>query len=137
MNKNTIIATIVGAVLLFVLGYVIWGMLLVDFFAANAGTATNVARETPVMWAQILGCVLYGAAITLAIQGKGETADVMAGLTTGAIVGLLIWGTADFTLFSINHVNNLTATIADVVLEVVRGGITGAVVALTLSKVKA
>jgi uncharacterized membrane protein len=137
MNKNAIIATVVGTVVLFVLGYVIWGMVFVDFFEANVGAATNVAREAPIIWAQILGCVLYGAAITLAIQGKGESADVMAGLTTGAIVGVLIWGTADITLFSINQVNNLTGTIVDIVLEAVRGGITGAVVALTLSKVKA
>ena len=136
MDKNTIITTVVGAVVLFVLGFVFWGMLFVDFFEANAGAATNVMRETPVLWAQFLGCLLYGAAIAITVRGHGASVTVMSGLTTGAIAGLLIWGTADFTLYSIAQINNLTATIADTVLEVVRGGITGVVAAFTLSKLK-
>lgn len=137
MNKNTVIAIVVGAVLLFALGYLIWGMLFVDFFAANAGMASDVDRAAPILWAQAVGSLLYGAAIVLAIQGKGGSVNLMGGLTTGAIVGLLVWGTADFTMFSITQVSNLTATIADTVLEMVRAGITGALVAVTLSKVPA
>jgi hypothetical protein len=137
MNKSTIIGSVAGAVALIILGYVIWAMLFVDFFAANAGVASNVGREVPIMWAQIVGALLYGAAIAHAISAGGGSTDVMGGLKAGAIVGLLIWGTADFTLFSINQVSNLTATIADVVLETIRGGIAGALVGLVMSKIKA
>jgi hypothetical protein len=136
MNKNTVIGTVVGAIALQVLGFVIFAMLLADFFEVNSGSASGVAREVQVIWAQLVGAVLYAAAITLAIQAKGSAA-VMDGLKAGAIVGLLIWGTADFTLYSLQNVNNLTATIVDTLLEVVRGGIVGALIALTMSKLKA
>jgi hypothetical protein len=135
MNKNTIIGVVVGTVVLYALGYVIWVMLFADFFEANAGAATNVSREMPIIWAQIVGSALYAIALTLAIQGTPGT--VMDGLKTGALVGILIWGTADFTLYGITQMNTLTAAIADTILEGVRGGIVGAIIAITLSKLKA
>lgn len=135
MNKNLVIGSVVGAIVLFALGFVIWGMLAADFFAANEGSATGVNREAPILWAQGLGCLIYGVALTLAIQSKGSSASVVDGLTAGALVGVLIWGTADFTLYSVQDVSTLAGTIVDTILEGIRGGIAGAIVALTLSKI--
>ena len=38
------IGTLVGGLVLFFLGYLIFGILFADFFAANAGTATGVPK---------------------------------------------------------------------------------------------
>jgi hypothetical protein len=52
----------------------------------------------------------------------------------GATVGFLIWLCADFTLYGISNINTLTLAIVDPLVELVRGGITGAAVALLLRK---
>jgi hypothetical protein len=57
------------------------------------------------------------------------------GLKIGAVVGALLWGTADFIIFGVTNIDTLTGAVADTILEGVRGGITGGVIAAVLSKV--
>ena len=133
--KRFIIGTVVGGITLLVLGYVIWNMLFVDFFAANAGSATGVVKDPQVIWALALGQLCYAALLTLAIGTRAGSATIVEGLKIGAIVGGLMWFTVDFTLYAVWNVSNLTAAISDSVLELIRAGISGAVIALVLEKV--
>ena len=131
--KRISIGTLVGLIVLYALGFVFWEMLFADFFAANSGTATGVDREAPILWALILGTLLYAELITLGLESRGAT-SLADGAMVGAVVGFLVWGTADLIIFSLTNLGTLTSTIADIVLEAVRGGIAGAVIALVLSK---
>lgn len=132
--KQWVIGTVVGGVVVYVLGYVIWNVLLADFFAANAGTATGVDRAEQIVWAVAVGSLTYAALLMYALAPRAGSLNVAGGATTGAIVGLLLWATADFTLYGVENVSNLTATIADPLLELVRGAITGAVLAAVVPK---
>ena len=49
--KRFIIGTVVGAITLYALGYLIWELAFADFFAANAGSATGVVKDPQVIWA--------------------------------------------------------------------------------------
>lgn len=133
--KRLSIGTVVGAIVLYVLGYVIWEMLFAGYFEANAGSAMGVAREAPVQWALIVAALLYGLTLTLALEGRSASASIVDGLKVGVVVGLLLWGTADFTMFALTNLDNLNATIADTLLEGVHAGITGAVIAAVLGMV--
>jgi hypothetical protein len=133
--KRLAIGSIAGAVVMYIMGIVIWEMLFADFFAANAGSAQGVPREAPILWAVGLGTLLYAAMVTLTLEARSGGASLVEGLKAGALVGFLIWGTADFIFFGYFNINNLNATIADVVLEAVRGGIGGAVRGVVLSKI--
>ena len=134
--KKIAIGTVVGGIVLYVLGFLIWEMLFADFFEANSGTATGVDREVPVMWAMILGTLIYAEAITFGIDSRNAV-SIVDGAIIGAVIGIWIWGTADLIIYSLTHLNTLTNVVADIVLEGVRGAIAGAVVALVLSKVGA
>lgn len=135
MNIKRIgVGTVVGAITLYLLGMLIWQNLFTEFFEANRGTATGVGRETMIIWAVILGTLAYAKLITLALEARGAK-SLKDALIVGFVVGALVWGTADFTLFGITNLNTLAGTIADVVLEGVRAGIAGLVVAAVLSKV--
>ncbi len=52
----------------------------------------------------------------------------------GAVAGFLLWFTADFILYGVQNVSNLTRTLVDPLLEFVRGGIAGGVIAAVLGK---
>ena len=133
--KRLVIGTVAGGIALFILGYVIWNMLFTDFFAANAGSATGVAKDPQVMWAIAVGTLSYAALITLAIGTRAGSTTIVEGLKVGAIVGFLMWFSADMIFYGIWNVENLTAAIVDSLLELVRGGIAGAVVAAVLGKI--
>ncbi len=133
--KRLIIGTIVGGIVLYILGYLIWELAFADFFAANAGSATDVFRDNPVIWAVALGTLSYAALLTLAIGTRAGTATIVDGLKIGAIVGFLLWFGSDFIHYGIANISNLTATIVDPLLELIRAGISGAVIVAVLGKI--
>jgi len=133
--KRLIIGTVVGGIALYILGYVIFELAFADFFAANAGSATGVWKDPQVIWAIALGTLSYAALITLAIGIRAGSTTIVEGLKVGAIVGFLMWFSADMIFYGIWNVENLTAAIVDSLLELVRGGIGGAVIAAVLGKI--
>ena len=133
--KRFIIGTVVGAITLYILGYVMFDLAFADFFAANAGSATGVWKDPQVIWAIALGTLSYAALITLAIGTRAGSTTIVEGLKVGAIVGFLMWFGADLIIYGVWNLSNLTATIADSVLETIRAGIGGAVIAAVLGKI--
>lgn len=129
--KRLVIGSVVGTVALYFLGMLIWVYLFADFFDANSGSAMGVDREAMILWSVVLGTLCYGALLTLGLELSGKK-GIGGGLLVGAVVGALIWGTADFIFYGITNLNTLTGAVADVVLEGVRGAIGGAVVAVVL-----
>lgn len=128
--------TLVGGVILYVVGYLIFDLMFADFYAANAGSATGVARDPQLVWAVALGSLSYAALVTLAIGSRAGSSNIGAGLKIGAVVGFLLWFTVDFILYGVTNVANLTRAVVDPLLELVRGGIAGAVIAVVFGKIR-
>jgi len=135
--KRFVVGTFVGGVALHAAGYVIFTRAFADFYAANAGSATGVDREGQLFWAMALANLAYAALVTFAIGNRVGSLSIGQGATTGAIVGFLLWLTADFVFYSTTNVANLTRTVVDPLLEIVHGGIGGAVIAGVLSRMPA
>ena len=132
--KQFVIGTLAGAVAVLAIGYLIFTAALGDFYAyaMNAGKATGVAREPQLYWADALGALSYSALLTLAIGGRPNSLTVVAGIRVGAVVSFLLWFTADFMLYGISNVGNLTTTVVDPLLELVPGALAGGVIAAVL-----
>ena len=133
-TKQWVVGTVAGGIVVFGLGYVIFEMLLADFYAANAGSATGVMRDPQVIWAIFVGALAYAALILYAMRSQAAPTSMASGMKVGAIVGFLLWACADFTFFGITNMNNLTLTIVDPLVELVHAGITGAVLGALLPK---
>jgi hypothetical protein len=133
-TKRLVIGTLAGGITMYVLGYLIWGLAFAGFFAANAGSATGVDRETGLVWAVALGNLSLAALVTLAIGSRAGSPTIGGGLKIGALVGFLVWFGVDFIHYGITNVSNLTATLVDPLLEIVRNGIVGAVIAAVLGQ---
>ena len=101
----------------------------------NAGSATGVAREPQLLWAVALGAMSYSALVTLAIGSRSCTLPIGAGINIGAVVGFLLWFTADFILYGIGNVLDLTSTVVAPLLELVPGAVSGGVIAAVLGKI--
>ncbi len=133
--KRLRIGSVVGTITLYFLGMLIWGNLFVEFFDANSGSAVGVDRESQIVWALVVGSLFYAVLLTLALESRSASKSLVDGLKIGAVVGALLWGTADFIIFGVSNISTLTGAVADTILEGVRGGIAGGVIAAVLSKV--
>ncbi len=76
-----------------------------------------------------MGSLAYAALITYALGARAGSLSIGQGAKVGAIVGFLLWFTADFILYGVTNMANLTRTVVDPLLEILRGGIAGAVIA--------
>ena len=133
--KRLIIGTVVGAITLYILAYLIFELAFGEFYAANVGSATGLVRDNPLMWATAMGSISYAVLLTLAIETRGASVTIVDGLKIGAIVGFLVWFTVDFTFYGIFNISNLTLTIVDPLLELIHAGISGAVIAAVFGKI--
>jgi hypothetical protein len=126
--KQFVTGTLVGGIVLYATGFVIWGFLLASFFESNAGSATGVMRDGQVYWAVALGNVALAALLTLTVVGWARAATVVDGIKRGAIVLFLVWLGVDFIQYGFTNLNMLPNTLVDPLLELVHGGVTGGVI---------
>ena len=134
--KRVMTGTLVGGIILYAVGYLVFDLAFGEFYAANTGSATGVERDPQLVWAVALGTLSYAALVTLGIGSGSSSSNVGAGVKVGAVVGFLLWFTVDFILYGITNVGNLTRTVVDPLLELVRGGIAGGVIAVALGKIR-
>jgi hypothetical protein len=133
--RRFLIGTVVGAVVLFFAGYLIFNTILGGFYAANAGSATGLARTPMLLWSIAIGCVGLAALICYCM-GTRAASGLAGGAKIGAVVGLLLAVFVDFVMYGTQNASNLTVTMVDPIVEAVHSGIGGAVIGLVLSKIK-
>ncbi|MGE0772354.1 MAG: hypothetical protein AB7K37_11625 [Cyclobacteriaceae bacterium] len=134
--KNRVLATLVGFVVLFLLGWLIYGMLLMDFYASNTGSATGVMRDedSMVWWALIAGNIAQ-AYLLVYIFGKwANITSFGGGFQAGAILGLILGIAINFSMYGTSNMMNLTATLVDPVVSAVMMGITGGAIGVMLGR---
>lgn len=127
------IGTVVGGIVFFFVGYLVFGIVFADFFAGNAGSATGVTKDPLDFVSLMIGQLAWGAMLTL-ILGWSSASSVAQGVRVGAVTGLLFMLGMDFTMFATTNVQNLTATVVDPILAAVVFAIAGGTIAAFTGK---
>jgi hypothetical protein len=135
MNK-VLFGGITGAVAYFLLGWIIYGMLLMGFTTANYNQCAARPMEEMVWWAMILSSFAYGFLFAFVFDWS-NTKGIMSGAKVGGIIGLLFVLSMDFSMYSMSSMFlNFTALIVDVIVYTVMSVIVGGVVAYIMGMVK-
>ena len=130
--KNVIVAGLVGAVVFFLLGWLLYGMLLMGFFQANAGSATGVMKEMPNLGLIFLGNLASGILVAYIFDKWAGIRTFGSGLKAGAWLGLLFGATSSFISLGTANVLNSTAAIVDIGVMLVMYAIAGGIIAAVL-----
>jgi hypothetical protein len=77
-TKRFLAGTVVGGIVLYVVGYLIFTIAFGGFYAANAGTATGVDRPSELVWAVLLGSFAYAALICYAMGPRNAAGSARA-----------------------------------------------------------
>ena len=132
-TKRLVTGALVGTIALYAIGYLIFELAFASFYAANVGSATGVLRESNLVWATVLHNLSEAVLVTLALN-CARASSIAQGFKIGAIVGFLVWFTADFGYYNFTNVFNLTVTVVDPFLELVHHGIGGAIIVAVIGK---
>jgi hypothetical protein len=129
--KKLFIGGIAGGVAYFLLGWLIYGILLMDFMNNHSGTAGNVARAVPDYMYLIIGNLAMGFLMTY-IFIKANVTGMSAGIITGGILGLLTSVGYDCITYATTTTVSKTAMAADVVATTVMTAVVGGIIAILI-----
>jgi hypothetical protein len=131
-TTKLLLGTLAGGIVYFLLGWLAYGMLFGDTFAPPEG----VAKSPMVMWSMIVSCLIWGLLITIVCGRWAGVKTFAGGATVGAIVGLLVSGAVDFSMYSMFNFMTIPGSLGDMAINAVLSGITGGVIGLVLGSGK-
>ena len=133
MNTKCLVAAVAGAVVLFIGGFLVYGILLAGLLESNMGSATGVMKETPNFLWLVVGQLASGGVLATVLGWKGAS-DAASGARSGAGIGLLLSIAFGFVMLGTMNITNLTWTLVDIVVSAVLWGAAGAVVGIMLGR---
>lgn len=131
MNTKVILATLAGAVISFLSGWVIYGMLLKNFMDANtldSGRACMRPDEEMLLWAIFAACFFWSLLLALIFTRWAGISTFKSGAIAGAWVMLLVALGADFYTYSMMNIYTLNALFVDGAVNAIQGAMVGGVV---------
>lgn len=135
-TSKILIAGLVGGVVAFLLGFLIYGLALSSFFEQQAGSATGVMKaEADFNWiAMIVGHLSFGFLIAVIYGRWANISTFPTGAKAGAVIGFLFFLTTNMINYGSTNIMTLTGALADTVIGAVMAAIIGGVVALILGR---
>jgi hypothetical protein len=133
--KKLAVGGIVGGIIFFFLGWLIYGMLLVDFMKSNPGIVSGYEKEMPDMLYLAIGNLASGLLLAYVFI-RANVTTLMGGLIMATIMGLLMSVSFDCMMYGTTNLLSKKAIMADVLAATAMFAITGAVVGLLLGKLK-
>nr|WP_321353704.1 hypothetical protein [uncultured Draconibacterium sp.] len=128
--------TIFGGIAFFFLGWLFWGILLMDFSANNYNPDFYLKDNEMIWWALILSNLTYALLQTLFLKW-GKAKKWIDGLKIGILFGGLYALSTDLSIYSMTNILlNVWAIIVDTLAYVVITGLMGIVIVLTWGKSK-
>jgi hypothetical protein len=128
--------TVFGGIAYFLMGWLVWGTLLMDFYTANFNQCSNRPEMEMIWWAMIVSNLTMALLLTLFLKWSGAK-GIVDSLKTGALFGFLYSISLDWGFYSMTTMyNNFTALIVDVVVNTLVMAVLGLVIVLLWGKEK-
>ena len=127
--QKFLISGIVGGVVSFFMGWLVYGIVLMSFMKDHPGIAGNLNRPEMLWWALILGNLCSGLTVSYIWNKWANISTMAAGAMGGAVLGLLFSLSGDFMMYGTSTILSLRGRGADVVGSMVVMGVIGAAVA--------
>ncbi len=134
-SKINLLSTLAAAIWAYLGGYLLWGILTVDFFNDHVGSATGVMKNIPDMFHLIVGCIIVAFAFST-MYGKWANSNygVGTGFTFGFGIAILVGLGEGLISFATTNISDITATLVNVLISIVFYGIMGLTVGLVYNK---
>jgi len=134
MNKRILRGTIFGGIAFFLLGWLIYGIIMMGYNTANTNQCMNNPNGEMIWWAILLGNFISALLLTLVLNWSGAK-NWMDGLKTGALFGFLLSSSMAFGFWSMTTMySNFAALMVDITQNTVFYGLVGLVIVLLWGK---
>jgi len=127
MNNRVLVGGIIGGVVVFFLGYLLYGMAFSSLFDQHTMAGISRSMEEFGWLHLILGNLFYGFLMAYILH-KANTVTFGSGATVGMIVGLLMGLAGNLTAHGTTHIHTMTGHLIDVVVVTIMMTVVGGVI---------
>ena len=127
MNTKTLLAGLLAGIITFLLGWLIFGMLLMDFYMSNSTLYTGLMKDPPDFVAIFIANLSWGLLIAYIFNLAGIK-TTQNGAIKGVIIFFLVVLGVDLLYYAQMNLFGLKVILVDVIANVVLGAIVGAFV---------
>ena len=137
MNARLIVASVVGAIVSFLLGWLIFGILAANFYTANMNHFAGLDKMPPDLIALFAANFFFAFMMAYIFDQWAKITTWMEGAKAGAWLSFLWILSFDLFMWAFMNVLGKKVLAVDVLLNAVLGAIIGAVIAFVLGYKKA
>ena len=135
--KKITIAGIAGGAVYFLLGWLVFGMLLKEFFATHMNSSMMRPDTEMIWWAMIASNLFWGVLVAYIFNRCANITTLSAGLSAGFIIFLFLALAISLGFYAFSNMyTDMTGLMVDIAVNTVMGSILGGVVGFVLGKVK-
>ena len=128
MKIGTLVAAIVGGLVMFCIGGLVFGFLLGEYFRANTIEYAGLVKDPPLMWLIFLFNVVWAWIIAYVMEYGGRS-GVAEGAKIGAILLFAITLGLDIEFEAFMNVHrSFSPMLVQLAIVIVMGAISGAVI---------
>lgn len=134
-TRKFLIGTITGGIVYFLLGFVVYALLLDSFFESHSGTASGVEKTLEMQyWPLFIGNLAQAALLSYVFVKWAHIKTFSTGLSAGLVIGFLMMLGHNLIQYDTTNIMDLTGHIAEVVaytiITALVGGVVGAVIGM-------
>jgi hypothetical protein len=131
---RVLLSAVAGAITLFILGYLIWGVLLTSYFKSNTIEYAGLSKQpTPNLLLLFLSNLALAFLLAFVFAQWASIRTFAGGLAAGAIVGFLIHLSWKLSLMGyMNLYKEISPVVVDVLVETARASLAGGVIGAVL-----
>ena len=132
MDKKIITAAIVGAIVSFLLGWLIYGFLLMDYYTAYSVKYEGLMKDPPELWAYFANGLCWSYLLAYIFSKWSNTSTFGKGVVNAGFIGFFISLSYDFNFYAGMNLMSKRLLVVDVVVATIYIAIVGGVVAWVL-----
>jgi hypothetical protein len=129
-----IVAVLAGGIAYFLLGWLVWGMLLTNVLSFSPEVTDVIVRKEFNPAFMFLSCLIWSGLLTLILGRWANISNPMSGLIAGALIGGLAAFSTNFGMLSQYSFMTFGHVIWDSAATALCSGLVGAVIAFVLRK---
>ncbi len=132
-TQKILLGGLAGGIAFFLLGWLIYGVLLMNYTTANYNQTAARPMEEMIWWSLILSNFGFGFILAFVFSWS-DVKGLLSGAITGGILGFLIAVSMDLSMYSMNTMfMGFAPVIVDVIATTVLAAISGIVVSWVMN----
>lgn len=133
MNTKTLIIGIAGGIVVFLTGFLIYGILMMEYFANNMNSYPGFTKDPIEIWAIALGNIIWGVLLAY-VFNLGGLKTAGSGALNGAMLFFLFSLGTNIVSYGQNNLYSLPLSFVDALCMAILGCLGGALTGWLMGK---